>query len=77
MTFLDPQSLSINPQFVSSTNFHLASIAGSYKGDPFTAPGGGAVTADANISFCVDAGDPVAPYSNELPNNGGRINMGA
>lgn len=74
----DPNSISIDPRFVdSTTNFHLRSTSGSYRGAPFTAPGGGSLVADADVSFCIDAGDPASGYSLEPVPNGGRIDLGA
>ena len=50
----DAHSLSRNPLFVNAAagDYHEQSTAGSYHG--------GAFTADANDSPCLDAGDPVA-----------------
>jgi len=74
----DPNSLTIDPRFVGPpTNYHLQSTAGSYKGEPFTAPAGGVFTVDTNLSFCIDAGQPASAFGNEPPDNGGRVNIGA
>jgi parallel beta-helix repeat protein len=78
ITALDPNSLAIDPRFVdASTNFHLRSTSGSYRGAPFTAPGGGSFVTDAEASFCVDAGNPASGYALESAPNGGRIDLGA
>ena len=60
-----------DPMFVdvAGSDYHLQSTQGSYHG--------GAWTPDANISPCIDAGDPTSPYDNEPEPNGNRINMGA
>ncbi len=74
----DAHSISIDPRFVDSTNnFHLRSTSGSYRGAPFTAPGGGSFVADADLSFCIDAGDPASGYAQESAPNGGRLDLGA
>lgn len=74
----DANSISIDPRFVdTATNFHLRSASGSYRGAPFTAPGGGSFVNDADVSFCIDAGDPAAGYAQEPAPNGGRIDLGA
>ena len=74
----DTHSISIDPRFVDdTTNFHLRSTAGSYRGAPFTAPGGGSFVADADLSFCIDAGDPASGYAQESAPNGGRLDLGA
>ncbi|MCG2717078.1 MAG: right-handed parallel beta-helix repeat-containing protein, partial [Candidatus Marinimicrobia bacterium] len=66
----DANSISTDPVFVNpTTDFHLQSSGGSYHG--------GAWTADAGNSPCIDAGDPTFDYSNEPIPNGYRINMGA
>ncbi|MEI8290337.1 MAG: right-handed parallel beta-helix repeat-containing protein, partial [Verrucomicrobiota bacterium] len=74
----DPHSISVEPRFVDgATNFHLRSTAGSYRGAAFTAPAGGSFVADADLSFCIDGGDPSAGYSQEPSPNGGRLDLGA
>ena len=74
----DIHSISVDPRFVdASTNFHLRSTAGSYRGAAFTAPGGGSFVADADLSFCVDGGDPPAGFAQEPAPNGGRLDLGA
>ena len=74
----DTHSISIDPRFVDGvTNFHLRSTAGSYRGAAFTAPTGGSFVADAELSFCVDGGDPAAGYAQEPAPNGGRLDLGA
>ena len=50
-------------------DYHLKSTAGSYHG--------GAWTADAASSPCIDVGDPVSAWTNEPLPNGSRINLGA
>jgi parallel beta-helix repeat protein len=78
ITALDPNSQAIDPRFVDlSTNFHLRSASGSYRGAPFTAPGGGSFVNDADVSFCIDAGNPASGYTLESAPNGGRIDQGA
>jgi parallel beta-helix repeat protein len=78
ITALDPNSQAIDPRFVdASTNFHLRSSSGSYRGAPFTAPGGGSFVNDADVSFCIDAGNPASGYTLESLPNGGRIDQGA
>ena len=78
VSLLDPHSISIEPRFVDAvTNFHLRSTAGSYRGAPFTAPGGGSFVADADLSFGIDGGDPAAGYAQEPAPNGGRLDLGA
>ena len=54
-----------------SGDYHLKSTGGRWN--PSTA----SWVTDAVHSPCIDAGDPSSTYSNELPPNGGRINMGA
>lgn len=74
----DSRSISVDPRFVdNASNFHLRSTSGSYRGEPFTAPGGGSFVADADLSFCIDAGDPASAYAQEPVPNGGRIDLGA
>ena len=74
----DTHSISVDPRFVDgATNFHLRSTVGSYRGTPFTAPSGGSFVNDADLSFCIDGGDPAAGYSLEQLPNGGRLDLGA
>lgn len=75
----DANSVAIEPRFVNAAggDFHERSPAGSYRGEPFTAPGGGVFTNDADLSFCIDGGNPASAYSNETAYNGSRINLGA
>ena len=61
--------ISVDPQFVGESNYHLQSPVGSYDA--------GAWVESAGYSRCIDAGDPSSDFSNELSPNGGRINMGA
>lgn len=63
--------ISVDPKYVDPTNndYHLKSLFGSYHG--------GAWTLDTDHSSCIDAGDPIDAYSNEVTPNGDRINMGA
>ncbi|MBN1672445.1 MAG: right-handed parallel beta-helix repeat-containing protein, partial [Kiritimatiellae bacterium] len=79
VTGRDSQSVSIDPLFVDMelADLHLSSAYGSYRGNSFTAPGGGYFTNDALTSFCVDGGAPDSAYGNESADNGGRVNMGA
>ena len=44
---------------------------------PFTAPSGGSFVADADLSFCIDGGDPAAGFAQEPAPNGGRLDLGA
>jgi len=59
-----------DPLFVDPANgdYHLQSVFGSYHG--------GAWLPDLNHSPCIDAGDPVSPFSLEPEPNGGIVNMG-
>ena len=70
-TSQDTNSLNADPLFVNVTggDYHLKSTAGSYHG--------GAWTADAASSPCIDVGDPVSAWTNEPLPNGSRINLGA
>ena len=67
----DVSSISVDPLFVNAAanDYHLQSTAGSYHG--------GAFTADAADSLCLDAGDPSASVGDEPSPNGGRVNLGA
>ena len=59
-----------DPQFVSSTNYHLKSTIGHWDGSGWVA--------DSVHSPCIDRGDGADDYSLEPLNaNGGRINLGA
>ncbi len=49
-------------------DFHLKSLGGRWNGTLWVQ--------DAIASPCIDAGDPLSNYSNELLPNGNRINMG-
>lgn len=74
----DTHSISVDPRFVDGVaNFHLRSTAGSFRGTAFTAPSGGSFVADADLSFCVDGGDPAAGFAQEPAPNGGRLDLGA
>ena len=74
----DTHSISVEPRFVDGVaNFHLRSTAGSYRGAAFTAPSGGSFVADADLSFCIDGGDPAAGFAQEPAPNGGRLDLGA
>ena len=66
-------NISEDPLFADSASgdYHLKSTGGRWN--PSTA----SWVTDAVHSPCIDAGDPSSTYSNELPPNGGRINMGA
>ncbi|MBU0519830.1 right-handed parallel beta-helix repeat-containing protein [bacterium] len=64
-------SINLDPKYVDPPNgdYHLQSTTGSYHG--------GAWTPDLNHSPCIDAGDPLSPFSLEPEPNGGIVNMGA
>jgi len=69
-TSKDTASLSVDPRFVSATDFHLRSQAGR--------PGpGGTRVLDVDTSPLVDLGDPATPIGSEPAPNGGRVNAGA
>ncbi|MBN1674683.1 MAG: right-handed parallel beta-helix repeat-containing protein [Kiritimatiellae bacterium] len=90
-TRLDRQSFSAEPGFVDrdgadevlgglnwqDDNFHLASTAGSYTGQSFTASGTDGFATNATTGAGVDAGDLADSAGDELPPNGNRINLGA
>lgn len=67
----DTNSLSVNPLFVNTgaEDYHLSSAGGSYHG--------GAFTADALTSPCIDSGDPVTSVGSERRPHGDRVNLGA
>lgn len=67
----DGNSISFNPYFADPANddFHIRSQGGRYT------PGGGWVT-DVVSSAMIDAGDPLAEYTNEPALNGDRLNIG-
>jgi len=64
-------NIGADPCFANAVgnDLHLESLAGSWNGREW-------VTGTLH-SPCIDAGDPVAAYTNESAPNGGRINMGA
>lgn len=68
----DLHSLSIDPLFADPLrlDFHLQSQYGRY--DPFV----GSVVTDAVTSYLIDSGSPNSPWTNELPFNGSRVNVG-
>jgi parallel beta-helix repeat protein len=82
-TGLDTHSVTLDPRFVdpagpdgvlggggmADDDLHLQSTLGSYHG--------GAWTADAADSPCLDLGDPADEATQEPAPNGGRINLGA
>ena len=68
-TVKDTNSISLDPRFVSATDYHLQSTAGSYHD--------GTWTPDAGDSPGIDAGDPASAVGSEPLPNGGRINLGA
>jgi hypothetical protein len=74
-TVTKANDLTLDPQFASSTDFHLKSQEGRW--DPAANGGAGGFTTDATTSLCIDAGDPADDFSNEVAANGGRINLGA
>ena len=61
--------ISVNPLFASSTDYHLKSLYGRWNGNSWVT--------DTLRSPCIDAGYPSSDYSNELEDNGNRINIGA
>lgn len=67
----DAHSIAMNPLFVNpgAEDYHLSSTGGSYHG--------GAFTADAQTSPCIDSGDPAASVGDERRPHGDRINLGA
>ncbi|HPO17461.1 MAG TPA: right-handed parallel beta-helix repeat-containing protein, partial [Candidatus Hydrogenedentes bacterium] len=71
VTGQDEHSISVNPLFVDAAtgDYHVQSTEGSWHG--------GAWTADASDSPCVDAGDPADAVGDEPEPNGQRINQGA
>ncbi len=64
-------NFSADPLFVdpAAGDYHLASRAGSWHD--------GAWTADAQVSPCLDAGDPASDWTAEPKPNRGRVNLGA
>ncbi len=66
-------NMNANPLFVDivNSNYHVMSLAGSWRG--------GGWTNDAQMSPCIDAGEPASgsAYALEPKPNGGRVNMGA
>ena len=67
----DVHSLSLDPWVAGApTNFYLLSQAGRYQ------PETSSWVTDTVSSLLIDAGDPVAAFSQEPPPNGGRINIG-
>ncbi len=66
----DSNSLSHNPLFAATNDFHVASVVGRYAGP-------GSWVQDANHSPCIDLGDPRAGVGAETEPNGGRLNLGA
>ncbi|NIA20760.1 MAG: hypothetical protein GWP05_02060 [Anaerolineaceae bacterium] len=63
-------NIDVLPLFASATDYHLQSVGGRYG------PLGGWVF-DAATSPCIDAGNPILAYGNELAPNGHLINQGA
>lgn len=69
-TLQDTNSISIDPLFVSATDYHLSSVAGR--------PGpSGTRVFDAVTSPAIDRADPLFPVALELAPNGGRADLGA
>ena len=66
---VDLHSLSEDPLFVGSGDFHLQSSAGSYHGGDWRA--------DEGHSPSIDTADPSSAYAEEPDPNGSRANMGA
>lgn len=62
-------SISVDPLFASTTDFHLKSAAGRWNGT-------GWVT-DPDTSPAINAGDPTDAFDKEPDPNGGRIDLGA
>ena len=64
--------ISVDPLYADSANrdFHLKSQFGRWN------PAAQSWVLDAVTSPAIDAGDPVSPFGNEPPGNGGRINLG-
>lgn len=69
---LDAHSLSVDPLFghPAVDDYHLRSVVGRYH------PTSGVFTADAEHSYLIDTGDPLAAYAREPAPNGSRINIG-
>ncbi len=69
-------NLNVDPQFasVATSDYHLKSTGGRW--DPTANSGAGGFVNDAVDSPCIDSGDPISVYGNELAPNGSRINMG-
>jgi endoglucanase len=67
----DLHSIEADPRFVDAAagDFHLRSTGGSWHG--------GAWSADAEDSPCLDAGDPTVTFGEETEPHGGRVNLGA
>ncbi|AKB18892.1 disaggregatase related repeat-containing protein [Methanosarcina sp. WWM596] len=61
----------VDPLFAdqSSHDYHLKSVAGRWNGNTWVT--------DSKSSLCIDAGSASSAYSNELEDNGNRINIGA
>ncbi len=76
-TVTKANDLTLDPQFASATDFHVKSQEGRW--DPAANGGAGGFTNDATTSLCIDAGEPggLATYTNEVPPNGARVNLGA
>jgi parallel beta-helix repeat protein len=68
---LDPHSVSAEPMFVNEAagDLHLKSVSGHYTPTGWVS--------DGVHSPCIDAGNPSSVATNELPPNGGRVNLGA
>ncbi|MCE5229061.1 DNRLRE domain-containing protein [bacterium] len=61
-------TISQDPLFASTTDYHLKSKAGRWNGSAWVQ--------DAESSPCIDAGDQSSAYTKEPAPNGGRINIG-
>jgi len=69
---VDSNSIALEPCFVlDGSDFHLDSTVGWWNEDA------GEFMAGGENSPCLDAGNPLTPYSREVLPNGGRINLGA
>lgn len=70
----DKHTLSYDPGFANLGigDFHLKTTQPSGRYDPYLR----VWTNDAEFSKLIDSGDPLSVYTNELPPNGSRVNIG-